>query len=418
MSAPSTIAPAAPASAERPNRLPIYLDNQATTPIDPRVLEAMLPYFTEHFGNPHSESHVYGRNAMAAIEAARAEVARLVNADPREIVFTSGATEANNLALKGAAHFARAHQSAGRLAPDHIVVLETEHKCVLESAAALARDGFAVTYLPVEPSGLVSPDRLEAALSDRTLLVSVMAAHNEIGVIQPLAELGALCRSRGVLFHTDAAQAFGKIVLDVEAMKIDLMSISGHKIYGPKGVGALYVRRRPRVRLLPLIDGGGQERGMRSGTLPTPLCVGLGRAAALAAAEMGDEASRLRQLRDRLQANLMRRVPGLKVNGDSEHRLPGNLNLSFPGLTAAELIEACPSVAMSTGSACTSAAVEPSYILRALGLSDERANGSIRLGLGRFTTAAEIDFAVDALAAAAERLRADRKMTIAAGAPT
>jgi cysteine desulfurase len=403
---------------DRLNRLPIYLDNQASTPLDPRVLEAMLPYFTEHFGNPHSESHVYGRNAMAAIEAARAEVARLVNADPREIVFTSGATEANNLALKGAAHFARAHQSAGRLAPDHIVVLETEHKCVLESAAALARDGFAVTYLPVEPSGLVSPDRLEAALSDRTLLVSVMAAHNEIGVIQPLAELGALCRSRGVLFHTDAAQAFGKIVLDVEAMKIDLMSISGHKIYGPKGVGALYVRRRPRVRLLPLIDGGGQERGMRSGTLPTPLCVGLGRAAALAAAEMGDEASRLRQLRDRLQANLMRRVPGLKVNGDSEHRLPGNLNLSFPGLTAAELIEACPSVAMSTGSACTSAAVEPSYILRALGLSDERANGSIRLGLGRFTTAAEIDFAVDALAAAAERLRADRKMTIAAGAPT
>jgi cysteine desulfurase len=378
----------------------------------------MLPYFTEHFGNPHSESHVYGKNAAAAIEVARADLAHLVNADPREIVFTSGATEANNLALKGAAHFARAHQSAGRLAPDHIVVLETEHKCVLESAAALARDGFAVTYLPVEPSGLVSPDRLEAALSDRTLLVSVMAAHNEIGVIQPLAELGALCRSRGVLFHTDAAQAFGKIVLDVEAMKIDLMSISGHKIYGPKGVGALYVRRRPRVRLLPLIDGGGQERGMRSGTLPTPLCVGLGRAAALAAAEMGDEASRLRQLRDRLQANLMRRVPGLKVNGDSEHRLPGNLNLSFPGLTAAELIEACPSVAMSTGSACTSAAVEPSYILRALGLSDERANGSIRLGLGRFTTAAEIDFAVDALAAAAERLRADRKMTIAAGAPT
>jgi cysteine desulfurase len=403
---------------DRLNRLPIYLDNQASTPLDPRVLEAMLPYFTEHFGNPHSESHVYGRNAMAAIEAARAEVARLVNADPREIVFTSGATEANNLALKGAAHFARAHQSAGRLAPDHIVVLETEHKCVLESAAALARDGFAVTYLPVEPCGLVSRDRLEAALSDRTLLVSVMAAHNEIGVIQPLAELGALCRSRGVLFHTDAAQAFGKIVLDVEAMKIDLMSISGHKIYGPKGVGALYVRRRPRVRLLPLIDGGGQERGLRSGTLPTPLCVGLGRAAALAAAEMGDEASRLRQLRDRLQANLMRRVPGLKVNGDSEHRLPGNLNLSFPGLTAAELIEACPSVAMSTGSACTSAAVEPSYILRALGLSDERANGSIRLGLGRFTTAAEIDFAVDALAAAAERLRADRKMTIAAGAPT
>ena len=370
MSAPAS------ASAERPNRLPIYLDNQATTPIDPRVLEAMLPYFTEHFGNPHSESHVYGKNAAAAIEAARAELARLINADPREIVFTSGATEANNLALKGAAHFARAHPPAGspsgaRTARDQIITLATEHKCVLESAAALEREGFAVAYLPVEPNGLLSPDRLAAALSERTLLVSVMAAHNEIGVIQPLAEIGALCRERGILFHTDAAQAAGKIALDVAAMQIDLMSISGHKMYGPKGVGALYVRRRPRVRLLPLIDGGGQERGLRSGTLPTPLCVGLGRAAAIAAAEMAGEAVRLRTLRDRLQENLMRRVGGLTVNGDSEHRLAGNLNLSFPGLTAPELIEACPSVAMSTGSACTSATVEPSYVLRALGLSDD-----------------------------------------------
>jgi cysteine desulfurase len=406
----------APSAMERPNRLPIYLDNQSTTPIDPRVLEAMLPYFTEHFGNPHSESHVYGRNAAAAIEAARADLARLINADPREIVFTSGATEANNLALKGAAHFARAHPPAGRpngatTARDQIITLATEHKCVLESAAALEREGFAVAYLPVEPNGLVSLDRLAAALSERTLLVSVMAAHNEIGVIQPLAELAALCRAKGVLFHTDAAQAAGKIALDVAAMQIDLMSISGHKMYGPKGVGALYVRRRPRVRLLPLIDGGGQERGLRSGTLPTPLCVGLGHAAALAAAEMEAEAVRLRTLRDRLQKNLMRRVGGLAINGDSEHRLPGNLNLSFPGLTAPELIEACPSIAMSTGSACTSATVEPSYVLRALGLSDEVANGSIRLGLGRFTTAAEIDFAVDALAAAATRLHADRRMT-------
>jgi cysteine desulfurase len=412
MSAPSTIAPAAPASAERPNRLPIYLDNQATTPIDPRVLEAMLPYFTEHFGNPHSESHVYGRNAAAAIEAARADLARLINAEPREIVFTSGATEANNLALKGAAHFARAYPAAGREPRDHIVVLATEHKCVLESAAALEREGFSVTYLPVEPNGLVSSDRLGTALTERTLLASVMAAHNEIGVIQPLAELGALCRAKGVLFHTDAAQAAGKIALDVAAMQIDLMSISGHKMYGPKGVGALYVRRRPRVRLLPLIDGGGQERGLRSGTLPTPLCVGLGRAAAIAGAEMAGEAVRLRTLRDRLQENLMRRVGGLTVNGDSEHRLAGNLNLSFPGLSAPELIEACPTIAMSTGSACTSATVEPSYVLRALGLPDERANASIRLGLGRFTTAAEVDFAVDALAAAAARLRDDRRMTI------
>ncbi len=410
--------PASPGSTPRPNRLPIYLDNQSTTPLDPRVLEAMLPYFTEHFGNPHSESHVYGRNAAAAIEAARAELAHLINADPREIVFTSGATEANNLALKGAAHFTRAHPTAGREPRDQIIALTTEHKCVLESAAAVGREGFAVDYLPVEPSGLVSLDRLAAALTDRTLLVSVMAAHNEIGVIQPLAEIGALCRARGILLHSDAAQAAGKIALDVEAMQIDLMSISGHKMYGPKGVGALYVRRRPRVRLTPLIDGGGQERGLRSGTLPTPLCVGLGRAASLAAAEMAGEAARLRGLRDRLQANLMRRVGGLRINGDTVHRLPGNLNLSFPGLSAPDLIEACPTVAMSTGSACTSATVEPSYVLRALGLSENLANASIRLGLGRFTTASEIDFAVDALAAAATRLHVDRRMTQGAERPT
>jgi cysteine desulfurase len=406
-----------PVMAQRPNVLPIYLDNQSSTPLDPRVLEAMLPYFTEHFGNPHSESHVYGRNAMAAIETARGEVARLINADPREIVFTSGATEANNLALKGAAHFARTHPTRGRLR-DHLITLTTEHKCVLESAAALEREGFAVTYLPVESNGLVAFDRLAAAITDRTLLVSVMAAHNEIGVIQPLAEIGALCRARGVLLHTDAAQAFGKIPLDVEAMRIDLMSISGHKIYGPKGVGALYIRRRPRVRLLPLIDGGGQERGLRSGTLPTPLCVGLGRAAELAAVEMDDEARRLRGLRDRLYGNLLRRVPDVQLNGDAEHRLPASLNLSFPGLTAPALIEASSSIAMSTGSACTSASVEPSYVLRALGLSESRANASIRLGLGRFTTAAEVDFAVDTLAAAVSRLRKQEKVTEAGGIPT
>jgi cysteine desulfurase len=393
------------ALAESPDTLPIYLDNQSSTPLDPRVLEAMLPYFTEHFGNPHSESHVYGHNALAAIEAARGEVARLIGADSREIIFTSGATEANNLALKGAAHFAHAHPPAGSKVRDHLIALTTEHKCVLESTAALQREGFAATYLPVEPNGLVDLDRLAAAITDRTLLVSVMAAHNEIGVIQPLAEIGALCRSRGVLFHTDAAQAFGKIPLDVEAMRLDLMSISGHKIYGPKGVGALYIRRRPRVRLLPLIDGGGQERGLRSGTLPTPLCIGLGRAAALAGAEMAEEARRLRELRDRLYANLRRRVPDLQLNGDLDHRLPGNINISFPRVTASALIQACPSVAMSTGSACTSSSVEPSYVLRALGLSDDRANASIRLGLGRFTTAAEADFAVDAIAAAVSRVQ-------------
>ncbi|HWB51803.1 MAG TPA: aminotransferase class V-fold PLP-dependent enzyme [Stellaceae bacterium] len=392
-----------------PNTLPIYLDNQASTPVDPRVLEAMMPYFTVDYGNPHSESHVYGHRAMAAIDAARAEVAALIHADPREIVFTSGATEANNMALKGAAHFAREHPAAGGpngAAPkDHIVTLQTEHKCVLESCAALQREGFRVTCLPVAENGLVSLERLAAALTGQTLIVSIMAAHNEIGVIQPLAEIGALCRSRGVLLHTDAAQALGKIPLDVEAMKIDLMSMSGHKIYGPKGVGALYVRRRPRVRLTPLIDGGGQERGMRSGTLPTPLCVGFGKACVIAGEEMAAEARRLTALRERLRAGLERRVPGLQVNGDLGHRLPGSLNVSVPGTTAPALIEACRSIAISTGSACTSASVEPSYVLRALGLSDERANASIRVGLGRFTTAADVDYAADAIAAAAARLR-------------
>lgn len=406
---------------ERPNALPIYLDYQASTPVDPRVLEAMLPYFTEHYGNPHSESHVYGHNAMAAIEAARADVAQLIHADPREIVFTSGATESNNLALKGAARFARAHPPAQRTVRDHIVTLATEHKCVLEAAAALEREGFPVTFLPVELNGLVSLDRLAEAITERTLLVSVMAAHNEIGVIQPLAQIGALCRSRGVLFHSDAAQAYGKIPLDVEAMKIDLMSVSGHKVYGPKGIGALYIRRRPRVRLLPLIDGGGQERGLRSGTLPTPLVVGLGRAAAIAAAEMAAEAPRLLRLRERLYRNLARRVPGLRVNGDLEHRLSGSLNLSFPGVTAVELIEACPSVAMSTGSACTSATVEPSYVLRAMGLPDDLANASIRLAVGRPTLEAEVEFAADAIADAVLRLQgrpAAAGVTKAAAVPT
>jgi cysteine desulfurase len=399
------------AAANGPNRMPIYLDNQSSTRVDPRVFDAMLPFFNEEFGNPHSTTHPYGRDAMAAIETARGEVAALIHADPREIVFTSGATEANNLAIKGAAHFARAHPAAGP-PRDHIVALATEHKCVLESCAALEREGFRVTYLPVEPDGLVSLDRLDAALDERTLLLSAMAAHNEIGVVQPLAEIGALCHEKGVLLHSDAAQAAGKIVLDVEAMRIDLMSISGHKLYGPKGIGALYVRRRPRVRLLPLFDGGGQERGLRSGTLPTPLCVGLGLAAAIAAAEMPAEAARLRRLRDRLQQGLDRRIAGLRLNGDRERRLPGSLNLSFPRVSALALIEACPSIAISTGSACTSAAVEPSYVLRALGLDDALANASIRIGLGRFNTDAEVDFAVDALAAAARRLAAEAPATI------
>ena len=405
----SGIAPSRRSEAQLANTMPIYLDNQSSTRLDPRVLEAMLPYFTEQFGNPHSTSHAYGRIAAEAIEQARSDVAALINADPRELVFTSGATESNNLAIKGAAHFARLYPQTGP-SRDHIVTLATEHKCVLESCAHLEREGFRVTYVPVEPSGLVSLDALAAALGERTLLVSIMAAHNEIGVIQALAEIGALCRSSGVLFHSDAAQAFGKIPLDVQAMQIDLLSISSHKVYGPKGVGVLYVRRRPRVRLLPLIDGGGQERGLRSGTLPTPLCVGIGRAAAIAAAEMTDEAARVRRLRDRLQAGLARRVPGLRLNGDVERRLPGSLNFLFPGITAIKLIEACPGIAISTGSACTSASVEPSYVLRALGLSEADANSGIRIGLGRFTTSEEVDFAIDALAATAIRLAAERVM--------
>ena len=382
----------------RPNARPIYLDYQATTPVDPRVLEAMLPWFTEKFGNPGSVTHAYGREAEAAVEQARSQVAALVSAEPREIVFTSGATESNNLALKGAARFHREER-------DRIVTLATEHKCVLESAKALEREGFRVTILPVRPDGLVDLVALEAALDDRTAIVSVMAAHNEIGVLQPLAEIGALCRGRGILFHTDAAQAFGKIPLDVDAMAIDLLSISGHKVYGPKGVGALYVRRRPRARLTPLVDGGGQERGLRSGTLPTPLIVGLGEAAAVAAKEMTEEAKRLRALRDRFLAGIRAGAPSVRLNGDPVRRLPANLNLTFPGIGALELMEACPGLALSTGSACTAAEVEPSYVLRALGVSDELARSSLRIGLGRFNGERDIDFAVDALTAAVRRLQ-------------
>jgi cysteine desulfurase len=377
----------------RPNARPIYLDYQSTTPVDPRVLEAMLPWFTERFGNPGSVTHSYGREAEAGVERARAQVAALIGAEAREIIFTSGATEANNLALKGAARFHRDER-------DHIVTLATEHKCVLESARALEREGSRVTILPVEPDGLVDLATLEAALGERTGVVSVMAAHNEIGVLQSLAEIGALCRARGILFHTDAAQAFGKIPLDVDAMAIDLLSISGHKTYGPKGVGALYVRRRPRARVAPLLDGGGQERGLRSGTLPTPLIVGLGEAAEIAGNEMPGEAERLLALRERFLSAIRAAVPSVRLNGDPVRRLPANLNLTFPGIGALELIEACPGLALSTGSACTAAEVEPSYVLRALGISDELGRSSLRIGLGRFTSERDVDFAVDALSAA------------------
>lgn len=383
-----------------PEPAPLYLDYQSTTPCDPRVVTAMLPYFTERFGNAGSVTHAYGRDAEAALERARGQVASLLGADPREIVFTSGATESNNLAIKGAARF---HREFGR---DHVVTLVTEHKCVLESARALEREGFRVTFLPVDGAGLVDLDRLAAAIDERTAVVSVMAAHNEIGVLQPLQEIGALCRARGVLFHTDAAQAVGKVPLDMSSMPVDLLSVSGHKIYAPKGIGALYVRRRPRARIAPLFDGGGQERALRSGTVPVALCVALGEAAALAEAEMADEAARLDGLRARLLAGLEARIPGLRVNGDPVRRLPGNLNLAIPGAPALDLLAACPGLALSTGSACTAAEVEPSHVLRALGLDDELAAASIRVGLGRWTTAAEVDRAAQVLGDAVDRLRA------------
>jgi cysteine desulfurase len=384
----------------RPNR-PVYLDNQATTPCDPRVVSVMLPWFTERFGNPHSAEHSMGREAANAVEAARAEVAALIGAEPREIVLTSGATEANNIAIKGAARFAASQDDPRR----RVVTVATEHKCVLGSVADLAAEGFEAVVLPVRPDGLVDPDALRDALRTPTLLVSIMAVNNETGVVQDTAALAGIARSAGALFHTDAAQAAGKVALDVHAQGIDLLSLSGHKLYGPKGVGALYIRRRPRVRLAPLFSGGGQERGLRSGTLPTPLVVGLGEACRLAGLEMAEEADRLAALRDRLLAGLRRGqpglpgMPGLAVNGSWEHRIPGNLNLTFPAPVLA-LLRAVPELCASTGSACSSAEVEPSYVLRALGLSDEAASRTLRLGLGRFTSAADVDFAADALLAA------------------
>lgn len=377
---------------------PIYLDYHATTPTDPRVVDAMLPFFSEHFGNPHSTGHAYGTEAATAVEAARVSIAKLIGAEPREIIFTSGATESNNLAVKGAAHFHKARKP-------HVISCVTEHKCVLESCRRLESEGHKVTMLPVGKDGLIDLAELEAALSEETALVSIMAVNNEIGVIQPLAEIGALCRARGAYFHTDAAQAGPRIPLDVEAMNVDLMSLSGHKMYGPMGIGALYVRRRPRVRLEPLFDGGGQERGLRSGTLPAPLCVGFGVAAAIAAEEMASDAARLSKLGQRLYTRVTEKLSDVQMNGSESQRVPGNLNLSFAGINGEALIGAMPGIAVSSGSACTSASVEPSYVLRALGLSDALAGASIRIGLGRFTTEAEVDLAAEEIIAAVTRLR-------------
>jgi cysteine desulfurase len=374
----------------------VYLDNQATTRCDPRVVAAMLPWFTEHYGNPHSVEHVMGTQAEAAVEDARSQVAELVGADPKELVFTSGATESNNIAIKGAARFALHAGNERR----RVVTVVTEHKCVLESVADLAAEGFEPVFLPVRSDGLLDPDALRQALQVPTLLVSVMAVNNEIGVVQDIPALVAIAKQAGALFHTDIAQATGKIGLDLDGWKVDLASISGHKVYGPKGVGALYVRRRPRVRLTPLFSGGGQERGLRSGSLPAPLIVGLGEACRLAQAEMADEAKRLGALRESLLGRLRAAIPDIVVNGSREARIAGNLNVTFPDVTAVELMERVPDLCVSTGSACSSASIEPSYVLRALGLTDEAASRTLRFGIGRFTSPTDIDYAAAALAAA------------------
>ncbi len=380
------------------NSHPIYLDYQATTPMDPRVLEAMLPYFTVKFGNPHSRSHAYGWEAEEGVEKARAQIASIIGADEKEVIFTSGATESNNLAIKGVAEFYGERKN-------HIVTTVTEHKCVLDTCRHLEQKGFKVTYLPVQQNGVIDLELLRATVTDKTCLVSIMAVNNEIGVIQPLKEIGAICREKGAFFHTDAAQAVGKIKIDVEDMKIDLMSISGHKIYGPKGIGALYVRRRPRVRLVAQINGGAQERGMRSGTLPTPLCVGLGEACAIAQKEMPAEAERLRALRDRFYNAIKARLPEIYLNGDAEQRIPGNLNISFAYVEGESLMMGIKGLSVSSGSACTSASLEPSYVLRALGVNEEMAHTSLRIGFGRFTTEDEVDMAVEEIAREVTKLR-------------
>jgi cysteine desulfurase len=380
-------------------KLPIYLDNHATTPVDPRAVKAMLPFFTENYGNPASRNHSFGWTAATAVENARKQVARLINARSKEIVFTSGATESDNLAIKGAAHRYRERGN-------HIITLATEHKAVLDSAKRLKTEGFHVTYARLQPDGLVDLNELALAITGETSLVSIMAANNEIGVLQPLAEIGRLCRARGVLFHTDAAQAAGKIPLDVEAMQIDLLSIAGHKLYGPKGVGALYVRQRGTpVDLAPLLDGGGHESGLRSGTLNVPGIVGLGKACEICREVMPEEARRLAALRDRLKDGLLAALDGIHINGSLEHRLPNNLNISFPGLEVATLMTELNDIALSSGSACTSAISEPSYVLTALGIPEELAQTPLRFGLGRFTTEEEIDYTLRRVVEAVKRLR-------------
>jgi cysteine desulfurase len=380
-------------------KLPIYMDNHATTPMDPRVLEAMLPYFMEKFGNAASRNHPFGWTAEEAVEQAREQIAKLIGATAKEIIFTSGATESDNLAIKGVAEMYREKGN-------HIITAVTEHKAVLDTCKRLEKNGYRVTYLPVQKDGLVDLEDLKRAIDDKTILVTIMAANNEIGVLQPWREIGKICRERGVLFHTDGVQAVGKVPIDVNKDNIDLMSITAHKIYGPKGVGALYVRRKnPRVQISAIIDGGGHERGMRSGTLNVPGIVGLGKACAIAKEEMAQEGTHLAGLRDRLRDRIMGRLDEVYINGSMEHRLPGNLNISFAYVEGESLLMGINDVAVSSGSACTSATLEPSYVLKALGTGDDLAHSSIRFGIGRFNTEAEVDYVADRVCETVERLR-------------
>jgi cysteine desulfurase len=392
-------------------KIPIYMDCHSTTPVDRRVLEAMLPYFTEEFGNAASRSHVFGWRAEEAVEAAREQVARLIGASAREIVWTSGATESDNLAIKGAARF---HASKGK----HLVTTRIEHKAVLDSCHALEREGWEVTFVEVGKDGLVDPEAVRSAIRKDTVLVSVMLANNEVGTIQPVEEIGRITRQAGVLFHCDAVQGLGRIPFDVEKAGADLVSLTAHKMYGPKGTGALYIRRRPRARLLPMIDGGGHERGYRSGTLNVPGIVGFGKAAVLAAAEMAEEAERLGRLRERLRQGIERGLDLVTVNGSLEHRLPGNLNVSFACVEGEALMMAMKDVAVSSGSACTSASLEPSYVLRAMGVADEMAHGSIRFGLGRFNTEEEVDHVIGLVVQKVKKLREMSPLYEMAGART
>jgi cysteine desulfurase len=424
-------------------KLPIYMDYNATTPVDPRVAEAMTPYLTEKFGNSASRSHQFGWVAEEAVDYSREQVAKLIGATSQEIIWTSGATESDNLALKGVAHMygmtdaekflidtiaknpEHAHLIPAKFGAldleairaqgafeyfkskgDHLITLQTEHKAILDSAKRLEKEGFRVTYLKVQKNGLVDLQELEAAMTEKTILVSIMYANNEIGVLQPVAEIGALCRSKKVLFHTDAVQAAGKVPIDVNAMNIDLLSLSAHKMYGPKGVGALYVRRKnPRVRLEAVIDGGGHERGMRSGTLNVSGIVGFGKAAEICIKEMGEEAKRLDRLRGKLLAGLKKELDELYINGDEQKRLPGNLNISFAYVEGEAMIMAIKDIAVSSGSACTSASLEPSYVLRALGVGDDLAHSSIRFGIGRFTTEEEVDYTIRLVVNRVKKLR-------------